>query len=733
MMQQELLRGTVSAVMFYNEENGYCVLRLQCEDGELVTVVGMIPMAGVGERLLITGHWVNHTTYGRQFEAEFLERLMPESKREIEAYLASGIIKGIGVKTAHRIVQLFGTQSLEVLENDSTQLTRISGITARKAEQLSTAFRKQSGIRRLVEYLCVNGLPATFAVRAYRLFGASATEVLQEDPYVLAQPEIGAEFITVDAFALRSGIAREDPRRIEAGAIFEMTYNLRSGHVFLPLDKLCAATAALLEQPLQTAYAAVEQLIACQKLVLQQVAGLQAVYLPEYYDAETAVCQRIQTMIAGTPKKKVTATCLRQIQKQSGVVYGAEQRAAIQAAAEHQLLLLTGGPGTGKTTTLTGILHLFEALGLQTQLAAPTGRAAKRLTEVTGHTATTIHRLLEAGIDPETGKMAFARNAGRPLKLGALIVDETSMVDLLLMQSLLAALPQDCRLVLVGDPDQLPSVGAGNVFSDLLRSGVVYTARLTEIYRQAQESLIVMNAHAVNQGKLPELRTKDRDFFFLRRLASEQLVQTIQDLCVRRLPNNMGIEPQNIQVLSPSRKGPTGTYALNTQLQAVLNPPSPEKKEKKYGAFCFREGDRVMQIRNNYDILWTKQAEEQTGAGIFNGDIGTILSISFRDETMQIQFDDKVAAYSFTMLQDLELAYAMTVHKSQGSEYQAVILAVLQGSKYLLSRNVLYTALTRARQLIILVGSEQTVAQMTENNVQQRRYSGLKLRLQKGA
>ena len=729
--QQELLRGTVNAVVFYNAENGYCVLRLQCEDGELTNVVGMIPMPVVGERLLITGHWVSHNTYGRQFEAEFLERLMPETRREIEAYLASGALKGVGVKTAHRIVQLFGERALEVLEKEPEQLTQITGITAKKAAQLSSAFQKQSGIRRLVEYLCVNGLPAELAVRTYRLFGPESLEVLQEDPYVLTQPEIGAGFAAVDAFALRCGVAPDDTRRIEAGTIFELTYNLRGGHVFLPLDKLCAATAAMLQQPAESVQEAVACLLEGGQLVLRQIAGLQAVYLPEYYDAETAICQRIRSMAKRKPDQCPGKGLLQRVQQEAGMVYGAEQRAAIEAAAEHQLLLLTGGPGTGKTTTLTAILHLFEHMGLATQLAAPTGRAAKRLSEVTGHEAVTIHRLLEAGIDPETGCMAFVRNGGNPLKLGALIVDEMSMVDLLLMQSLLEALPLACRLVLVGDPDQLPSVGAGNVFSDLLRSGVVCTARLTEIYRQARQSLIVMNAHAVNEGRLPELGAKDRDFFFLRRLDSERLVKTVQDLCVRRLPQNLGIDPKNIQVLSPTRKGPTGTYELNCQLQAVLNPPQETKKEKKYGAFCFREGDRVMQIRNNYDILWTKEGEAQVGAGIFNGDIGTIQEISFRDECMRIAFDDRLAEYSFTLLQDLELAYAMTVHKSQGSEYQAVILSVLQGSKYLLSRNVLYTALTRARQLLILIGSEEVVAQMTANNVQQRRYSGLKLRLQK--
>lgn len=731
--EQELLRGTVAAVVFYNAENGYTVLKMQCEDGELVTVVGMIPMAVVGERLLITGHWVSHSTYGRQFEAEFLERLMPESKKEIEAYLASGAVKGVGIKTAQKIVQRFGVEALDVMENAPERLAEISGITARKAEEIGDSFRKQSGIRRLVEFLCVNGLPAELAVRAYRLFGPEALQIIQEDPYVLTQPEIGANFAAVDGFAMHCGVEPDDTRRLEAGTIFEMTYNLRSGHVFIPIEKLRAATAILLRQPEELIQEALLCLLESGQLVLDQIAGLQAVYLPQYYEAETEVCRRLRAMARGKGKARLdTAALLNRVQERAGIVYGPEQQEAIRAAAEHQVLLVTGGPGTGKTTTLTGILELFGCMGLKTQLAAPTGRAAKRLSEVTGEEAATIHRLLEAGINPDSGEMEFHYNESNPLKIGALIVDETSMVDLLLMQSLLQALPEQCRVVFVGDPDQLPSVGAGNVFSDLLRSGVIHTARLTQIYRQARQSLIVMNAHAVNQGQMPELGVKDRDFFFLRRRDPAQAVQTIKDLCVRRLPQNMGIPAGEIQVLSPTRKGETGTYALNLELQAVLNPPSERKKEKKFGAFCFREGDRVMQIRNNYDIMWTKPDHQTVGTGIFNGDIGIILEISFQNETMSIAFDDRQAEYGFDQLQDLELAYAMTVHKSQGSEYRAVILSVLQGSKYLLSRNVLYTALTRARELLILVGDEAVIAQMTENNLQQRRYSGLKLRLQKG-
>ena len=393
-------------------------------------------------------------------------------------------------------------------------------------------------------------------------------------------------------------------------------------------------------------------------------------------------------------------------------------------------MIVTGGPGTGKTTTMAGILRLFDKLKLKTMLAAPTGRAAKRLSECTGRQdASTIHRLLEAQFDPESGAMCFVHDAQTPLQVEAMVVDETSMVDLTLMQSLLLALPPRCRLVLVGDPDQLPSVGPGNVFSDLIRSGVIPTVRLTEIFRQAQKSLIVMNAHAINHGQLPELRAKDRDFFFLKRRTAAEVTETIQELCAKRLPKNMGIAPAEIQVLSPTRKGECGTKNLNQLLQAVLNPPSPGKKEKKYGDFSFREGDRVMQIRNNYDILWKKR-DGTMGAGIFNGDVGQVTAISYAEEQMVVTFDDREAAYDFAMLSELEPAYAITVHKSQGSEYRAVVLTAWRGSPYLLTRSVLYTAVTRAKELLILVGDENVVAAMTNNDRQLRRYSGLKLRLQ---
>ena len=470
-----------------------------------------------------------------------------------------------------------------------------------------------------------------------------------------------------------------------------------------------------------------------ERLVVDAIAGLQACYLPEFYEAETYITARLLQMAEKElPAPKNLDALVSQIEAEQGISYARLQREAIRKAATQQLLIVTGGPGTGKTTVMSGILSLFDSMKVKTQLAAPTGRAAKRLSEVTEREASTIHRLLEAQFDEATGLMSFFHDEDEPLKIDAMIVDETSMVDLQLMLSLLRALTPNCRLILVGDPDQLPSVGAGNVFSDLIRSGKIATVRLTEIFRQAQESLIVMNAHAVNRGELPDLSRKDKDFFFMRRRTAESLVQTVQELCATRLPKNMGIQPCDIQVLSPTRKGDTGTRALNLALQAVLNPPATGKREKKHGDFSFREGDRVMQIRNNYDILWKRCDGLGAGTGIFNGDIGTIARIDFEAELVTIDFDDRRAEYSFDMLSELEPAYAMTVHKSQGSEYRAVILSAFSGSQLLLTRSVLYTAITRARELFIIVGNEEVIAAMTRNDRQQRRYSGLKLRLEQG-
>ena len=730
-MELEILQGTIGAVIYQNYDNGYSVLRLGCDDGQTVTVVGTIPLPAVGERLMVTGKWSSHQSYGKQFEAEFLERLLPQTASEILTYLSSRIIKGIGPVTAGRIVQRFGAQTLQILEQEPHRLAEVPGISAAKAKTIGEEFRLQMGMRQLMEFFALHHLPAELAVRAYRLYGESTIDLLYDDPYLLMEEGLEAPFGAVDRFAIEMGMAGDDPRRIDAGILFELTYNLSAGHSFLPEEKLIVATTQLLNVEFTEVAQGISRLIEGEKLIRDTLSGITVDYLPTLYEAELYTGKRLLEF----SKKQFSLPSgwkqmLRSIQSDSGITYSQQQKDAIEESLCSGLLLITGGPGTGKTTILNGILSLYSQMDLKVALAAPTGRAAKRLTEVTGEEAFTIHRLLEAGIDPHSGKMFFARDEENPLKADAVIVDEMSMVDIQLLASLLRAIPSGKRLILVGDPDQLPPVGPGFPFSDCLRSNVLPKVQLTEIFRQAQESLIVMNAHKINCGQMPQLRDRTRDFFFLPCRSEEEVAQTIAGLCTTRLPEKMNIPSDQIQVLTPTRKGAVGTWGLNELLQARLNPPHPMKKERKFGEFSFREGDRVMQIRNNYDIMWKTCDSSTLGTGIFNGDIGTITAIDFNEETLTVVFDGREAQYDFAQLNELEPAYAMTVHKSQGSEYRAVVLCAWNGSPYLLSRSVLYTAVTRAKELLIIVGREETVAAMTQNAKVGRRYSGLKLRLQ---
>ena len=728
-MEQEVLYGTVAAIVFQNQENGYTVLRLRSQDGELVTVVGSIPMTVVGERLSITGRWTNHASYGRQFEAELLERLMPETTEEILAYLSSRAVKGVGEKTAQRIVAAFGSHSLDVLENEPEKLAQLPGISQSKAREISESFRRQVGMRRLIEFLTAHHLPAELAMRLYRAYGELAVDALRDDPYMLTQPYFGADFAVVDAFALELEVEADDERRVEAGILFELTFNQTNGHTFIPRDKLAAATSALLNLDTETVHAGISRLAETDRLVTDTVAGLDACYVPELYEAETYIAQRILQMAQQPPEPPENLeTMLRALEGESAIQYADRQLEAIRAAAEGRVLIVTGGPGTGKTTTMSGILDLFDRMKLTTLLAAPTGRAAKRLSECTGREASTIHRLLEAQFDPETGALCFFHDEDVPLRADAVVVDETSMVDILLMQSLLRALPRRCRLILVGDPDQLPSVGPGNLFSDLIRSKVVPPVRLTEIFRQKGDSRIVRNAHMINRGEHPDFEANTGDFFRLKRLKGGTAVETIVELCARRLPDNMKIPPASIQVLSPTRKGDTGTVNLNKRLQEALNPRDDGKKEKMFGETVFRVGDRVIQLKNNYDIIW-KTKSGVSGTGVYNGDIGTIYQIDPITETLTVDFEDKLASYSFDMLNELEHAWSLTVHKSQGSEYRAVVLALSGDVQMLLTRGVLYTAVTRAKELLVMVGDDAIAHRMIDNNKQSRRYSALRLRL----
>ena len=727
----EILQGTIAAVVYQNYDNGYSVLRVNIGENQHVTVVGTIPLPCLGERLMVTGKWSTHSSYGKQFEAEFLERMMPQTEMEILTYLSGRVIKGIGPKIAQRIVNRFGAETLQIMEREPERLAEVAGITDKRAMEIGEEFRLQVGMRSLMEFFALHHLSAELAVKTYKLYGEAAMDMLYDDPYLLTEYGMDAPFGAVDRFAIDLGFAGEDARRVKAGITFELRYNLSAGHSFLPESKLITATSLLLSISEDVVEQAAERMLESQQLVRAELAGITVIYLPALYEAEVYCCNRLKEFADYRfPVPTALKHKLMVAAQDSGVAYSEQQMQAVADAAVTGLLLLTGGPGTGKTTIMSGILSVYEQMGLRCLLAAPTGRAAKRMTEVTGREASTIHRLLGAGIDPHTGELYFSHNEEEPLKADAVIVDEMSMVDIQLLHSLLRAIPPRARLILVGDPDQLPPVGPGFPFSDMLRAQTLPTVRLTEVFRQAQESLIVMNAHKVNHGELPELRNRKNDFFFLPCRSEEEVAQTIGGLCATRLPQNMGIPAADIQVLSPTKKSGAGTVALNKLLQASLNPPAPDKKEKQFGDTLFREGDRVMQIRNNYDILWKKCDGSAVGTGIFNGDVGILKTIDQELELVTVVFDDREADYDFNQLSELEPAFAMTVHKSQGSEYRAVVLSAWNASPMLLNRSILYTAITRARELLVIAGREETIRTMTENAKVGRRYTGLKLRLQ---
>jgi len=727
--EQNELEGVVSAIIYQNEENGYTILRLDVRDEE-ITAVGAMPGVSPGEYLNLRGRWVRHATYGPQFRADVVERRMPEGIKEIFHYLSSGAVKGVGKATARLLIEEFGDEVLDVIEERPEEMAKLRGVTLRRARQISESFRAQMGMRRLMEFLNKHEIPLELAMPLRRAYGDVALEVLKNNPYVLSEGEFGLEFSKADTLALSLGVEPEDTLRLEAGLLFELAHNLNNGHTFLPAGKLIEATSVLLGLSGELLDSALDELQRRGEIEREEIAGQDAVYLPQLYEAEQFIASRIVEMSREEllPPEELDRL-LRDIQRQEGIQYAPQQVEAVVTAAHRQVMLLTGGPGTGKTTCLKGVLALFEAMGMETALAAPTGRAAKRLGELCGTEASTIHRLLETGFDPQSGKLVFTHDSYDPLNVDAVIVDETSMVDVVLMSALLSALPGDCRLVLVGDPDQLPSVGPGNLFSDLIRSGVVPTVRLTEIFRQAAQSDIVRNAHMVNQGIPPDLRRNDNDFFFMIRRDSQTALDTVVDLCRRRLPERLGIPTDQIQVLSPTRRRGTGTKSLNQVLQQALNPPREDKGERRFGDWVFRAGDRVMQVKNNYDILWRDEQGLQSGMGMFNGDVGVIRAID--KEQITVDFDGKIVEYSPDMLGELEPAFAVTVHKAQGSEYRAVILTAVEGAPMLMTRGVLYTAITRARDLFILVGDDDQVLRMIANDRQTRRYSGLKARLMK--
>ena len=726
----EKLEGSVEQIVFCNEDNGYTVCDMALED-DIVTVCGIMPMLCEGDRLCVYGKWVHSAKYGRQFSVEQYERVMPADIASMLRYLSSRAIKGIGPKTAAKIIEEFGEDSFDVIENHPEWLANIKGISTKVALAASESFKEQAGIRSAMMFFR-EYFGASTTVRIYKKWGSSSVDIAKKNPYRLCNEIEGIGFERADALANSLGLQNDNFDRIMSGLSYVLiksaSYN---GHVCLPREKLCEAGAELLEVSAEEADRAISELIRMGrfKYVLQGEA--QMIYLAEAYDEEKYVAEKLTLLdkMCATVDVSDIDRFIEREEAKAGIEYASLQKKAISDALRYGVMVLTGGPGTGKTTVVRALIHIFDSMGYEIALAAPTGRAAKRMSEATAMEAKTIHRLLEMSYDLE-GRSVFNRNEFDLLDEQIIIVDEASMIDSALMCALLKAIKPGARLIIIGDSDQLPSVGAGNVLRDIIESGRFATVRLCEIFRQAQESLIVTNAHAINRGEMPNLAVKDKDFFFLRRDRDRDIAATVVDLCKNRLPRAYGNMARNgLQVICASRKGEAGTENLNVLLQQALNPRERGKSEHSFRERIFREGDRVMQTRNNYDIAWTREYDGKEGNGIFNGDIGIIESIEVAEREMTVLFDDRRVVYDFSLLEDLEHAYAITVHKSQGSEYPMVVMPMCTASQMLHTRNLFYTAVTRAQSMVILVGREDIIKEMVENNRRSMRYTGLCHRL----
>ncbi len=721
----DTVSGIVETILFQNEENGYTVAEIEDTAGNPVTLAGIIPFLTESDRITAHGEWVNHPTYGRQFRVDAFEKTLPAEEGDILRYLGSGAIKGIGPKTAQKIVEKFGADSFDVISDHPDWLAEIPGITQKKAADISEQFKTMSGTRAVMMF-CRDFFTPQTAMKIYKRWGSSAVERIRQNPYRLCEDFWGISFRRADQIAMSLGMEQDSSERLLQGAVYVLrTEAARSGHTCLPYDDLVSCMNDLLfgdsvtAANRQTVAAAVEKGVSLLKLVSRVSHGTRMIGEARYYNAERGIAARLCEIERRCPRMS-EADAVRIIQKteaQSGLTYAAAQKTALLTAMREGVMILTGGPGTGKTTIIKGLISIFTSLDLKVALAAPTGRAAKRMSEATSYEAKTVHRLLEMDYS-EDSESRFLRDESNPLDADVLIIDEASMLDVLLTDSLLRAAKRGSRLILIGDADQLPSVGAGNVLGDLIASGVFTTVRLTEIFRQSGESLIIVNAHAINEGVFPvvDRRGKDADFFYLPRSTEESIQATVIDLVKNRLPRAYGSEIlPRIQVITPSRKGLSGTESLNASLQEALNPPSPKKAERKSRDRIFRTGDRVMQTRNNYSVEWETDTGDE-GFGIYNGDIGTITGLDGEENLMEVRFDDRNTRLDFSQLDELDHAYAITAHKSQGSEYPVVIIPLYDCPAMLLSRNLLYTAVTRASKMVILVGKRSVLEQMIANN-----------------